>query len=248
MDAAPDTVKNLKKDHKQNPFAEYLREIVYGGTDGIVTTFAVVAGFSGASIGGNDLLSLSFLTVLLFGLANLLADALSMGLGNYLSIKAEKDVYKAEKEKERKEIQNKTEDEVQETLEILQEKGFSKEDSDILVNIFQKNEDYWVDWMMNHELELPNPEGVNPILTGLATFISFLIFGFIPLIPYILLNNEDPSFAFSISVNATVLALVLLGLLKWKVIGGGLARSVGEMVLIGGISAIVAFLVGVLFH
>lgn len=71
----------------------YLGEITYGGNDGIVTTFAVVSGFSGAALlNGNDNVNLSIGLVVLFGLANLFADGLSMGIGNYLSKSAERDV------------------------------------------------------------------------------------------------------------------------------------------------------------
>lgn len=238
--------EHLDLEHNQSPFADYLREIVYGGTDGIVTTFAVVAGFTGASLSDNTALSLSFVTVLLFGLANLFADGLSMGLGNFLAIRAEQDVYKSQKEKERHEVTHNTACEEEETIEILQEKGFSSEDAHTLTSIFKKNEEYWVDWMMNHELEVPNPEGTNPIFTGIATFLSFLVFGFIPLIPFITFDSGTEG-AFLWSSIGALVALILLGLLKWKVIGGGLVRSVLEIVVLGGVAAVVAYIVGSLF-
>ena len=68
-----DLQKHLQEEHKMSPFSEYLREIVYGGVDGIVTTFAVVAGFAGANA-GSQVGGLGALAVLLFGLANLFAD------------------------------------------------------------------------------------------------------------------------------------------------------------------------------
>src|SRR3990172_8446076 len=89
--------EHLEKEHKQTPFSIYLKEIVYGGTDGIITTFAVVAGFSGAQIDGGYL---PLVSVILFGLANLAADGVSMSLGNFLSIRSDKDLYRSEKEKE----------------------------------------------------------------------------------------------------------------------------------------------------
>lgn len=240
--------EHLEQEHKHSTFAEYLKEIVYGGTDGIVTTFAVVAGFSGASISSDSALPLSFITVLLFGLANLFADGLSMGLGNYLSLRAEHDVYKAAEAKERHEIRHSTEMESLETIDILVEKGYSKPDAQALLALLQKNEDYWVDWMMHHELEMENPEGTNPLYNGLATFISFLIFGAIPLLPFFVLSQETPAqSAFSASTFATFIALVLLGVVKWRVIGQGLIRSVLEILLVGGTAAIVAYFVGTFF-
>jgi VIT1/CCC1 family predicted Fe2+/Mn2+ transporter len=227
-------------------FSEYLREIVYGGNDGIVTTFAVLAGFTGASLMGEETLTLSFAAVMLFGLANLFADGVSMGLGNLLAIKAERDVYKVEKAKERQEIVHNTDAEIVETLTILQTQGFSETDAQRLVEIYRTNEDYWVQWMMDNELQMPNSEGVNPIYTGLATFLSFISFGAIPLIPFIFMS--DTSNAFLASLGGAFTALVLLGILKWKVIRTNLFRSVAEIVFIGGSAAAVAFAVGTFFH
>jgi vacuolar iron transporter family protein len=120
-----DIDKHVAAEHYQSPFSVYLREIVYGGLDGIVTTFAVVAGFSGAQISAN-ITTIPVLSVLLFGFANLLADATSMGLGNFLSVRADQDVYTREEAKERQEIKNNTEFEKLETVSILQTKGFLK--------------------------------------------------------------------------------------------------------------------------
>lgn len=241
-----DLENHLEQEHKMSKFSEYLREIVYGGNDGIVTTFAVVAGFTGASFGNSEVVTLSFMTVLLFGIANLLADGVSMGLGNLLAIRAERDVYKAEKRKERREIQENTASEVQETIAILISKGFSAEDADKLVKIYQQNEDYWVQWMMDNELQLPNSENVNPLYTGIATFSSFVAFGSIPLIPF--LFATDNTSAFALSLAGALTALILLGILKWKVVRTNLIRSISEIVLIGGSAAAVAFLVGTLFQ
>ena len=71
-------------------FSGSIKEIVYGGNDGIVTTFAVIAGFTGAYSSTNTTLNLSMLSVLLFGLANLFADGEAMGLGSFLSLFVQK--------------------------------------------------------------------------------------------------------------------------------------------------------------
>ena len=239
-------VRHLAREHHRGPLGSYLKEIVYGGNDGIVTTFAIVSGFSGASLNVNDITTLSFFTVLLFGFANLFADAISMGLGNYLASKSEKDLYKKDKEKEFKEILDNTKSETVETLDILQAQGFSKEDSATLTNIYEKNPKYWTNWMMNYELETPNPEKTNLLLTSLSTFLAFIIFGLIPLLPYIFFQGNVLQ-AFVTAVAATIGALSLLGILKWVVTGGKLIRAVGEFVLIGGIASLVAFLVGTFF-
>ena len=132
-------------------FADYFKEVIYGGIDGIVTTFAVVAGGAGAALSNNETTQLSFVVILLFGLANLFADAASMGLGNFLSVRSEKDLYNAARDKENAVLQQEMrEKRVTTTVRLMQEKGFTAEDAATLATIYQKNDDYWLDFLMLH--------------------------------------------------------------------------------------------------
>lgn len=235
---------HLKNEHKINPFSTYLREIVYGGNDGIVTTFAVVAGFAGAQAQA-DMIGVSVLAVLLFGFANLFADATSMGLGNFLSIRSEQKVYRNHKQKEEHEIRHNTEYEINETMYLLKKHGFSEEQAHAITKLYAENPKYWAEFMMRYELDMQNPEGENPALTGLATFLSFIIFGIIPLIPYILFRESANTFHLAVLFTAS--ALVLLGILRWKVTKEKLLACISEVLLIGGIASIIAYFVGSLF-
>ncbi len=226
---------------------QYFKEVIYGGIDGIVTTFAVVAGFAGASMSADTTMQLSVLVVLLFGLANLFADAASMGLGNFLSVRSEQDMYKSAQARELSLLQNNREDERVVTVSILREKGFSEEDALTLADIYQHNESYWLDFMMMHEQGIADPRGENPVYTGLATFLSFMVFGVIPLLPFMLMKEGSVALLFQFSVLGTFAALVLLGLLKWKVIGDKFVSSLTEVILVGGTAATLAYLVGVVF-
>ncbi|MFW6210225.1 MAG: VIT1/CCC1 transporter family protein [Patescibacteria group bacterium] len=228
-------------------FAEYFKEVIYGGIDGIVTTFAVVSGFAGAALSSDSTTQLSFVVVLLFGLANLFADAASMGLGNFLSVRSEKDLYQATRESERTQLQTNAAAERADTIRIMQAKGFSEADATTLADIYQHNEEYWLDFMMQHELELSDPRGEREIFTGLATFFSFMLFGAVPLLPFILEEGGDPAAAFLYSALGTFVALILLGLLKWRVVGAKLGASLVEVVLVGGTASILAYFVGTFF-
>lgn len=240
-----DLQKHLATEHKISPFSTYMREIVYGGLDGIVTTFAVVAGFAGA---GEPALAARFgaLPVLLFGLANLFADGVSMSLGNFLSLRSEKDVYRGEKDKERGEIRTHPDNEMEETVAILVRKGYAQKDAQDMARLYAKNEDYWTDFMMNQELELPNPERQSAMATSLATFTAFVLFGLIPLLPYIF--SPHTSSSFGVSITFTLAALLLLGSLRWQVVKEKLARSIGETLLLGSVAAAVAYFVGTFFR
>lgn len=242
-----ETVAALQQDHKRSPVADYFKEIIYGGIDGIVTTFAVVAGFSGAALATETTTELSFMVVLLFGLANLFADAASMGLGNFLSVRSEKDLYWSARRQEQAHLRTNPEVEVEETVAIMMAKGFTQDQATTLAALYRTNEEYWTDFMMQHELELPDPRGEREVLTGLATFFSFMVFGVIPLIPFILAGESNTSTAFLLSILGTGTALVLLGLLKWRVIGARLTASLFEVVIVGVTAATLAYLVGTFF-
>ena len=239
-----DLEKHLAQEHNINPLSTYLKEIVYGGNDGIVTTFAVVAGFAGAQAQGIG--NLPVAAVLLFGFANLFADGVSMSLGNFLSTHSEKDVYRNFKAKELEEIRHDPAIEKAETVEILKRKGFSEKQATELVNLYAANETYWLEFMMNQELELPNPEGDNPLLMAVATFSSFVTFGLIPLLPYVFLGLSPHLFFYSVLTTGG--ALLLLGILRWYVARQAWWRSIGETLLLGGSAAGVAYVVGTLFR
>ena len=235
--------QHLKKEHSIGDVASFLKEIVYGGNDGIVTTFAVVAGFAGA--GAEGAAAVGTVAVLLFGLANLLADATAMGLGAFLSSRSERDVYMANRAKELHEIEHNAEFERAETIEILKGRGVSDDDATAFADLYQRNPELMADFMMQYELGMSDPREDNAAMNGLATFIAFLLFGAIPLIPYFLFTPSVE--VFHASVAATALALILLGLLRWYVTRENLMRSVGETVLVGGTCAVIAYAVGLAF-
>lgn len=235
---------HVKQEHNLNPFTTYLREIVYGGNDGIVTTFAVVAGFAGAQSDSN-MVNISVLAVLLFGFANLFGDATSMGLGNFLSIRSAQKVYRNHKKKEEYEIRHNKDYETNETIYILKKHGFSDEQAQQITHLYSQNPAYWAEFMMRYELDMQNPEDERPLLTAIATFISFICFGFIPLIPFVLLRDSE--FTFYYAIFFTVFALLLLAVLRWKVTKEHLLACIAEVFLVGGSAAGVAYLVGRLF-
>ena len=231
-------------EHKISRLQEFLRQIVYGGNDGIVTTFAVVAGFAGLGMEGAA--AVGTIAVLLFGLANLFADAAAMGLGEFLSARSEQDVYRATRAKELHEIRTNPAMERAEMIEIMCGRGMTREDAVELTAILERNPELYADMMMTYEIGMADPSDETPALNGLATFLAFLAFGSIPLFPYFLRPADQTTFA--LSVVATFVALTLLGLLRWRVTNETMLRCVGETVLVGGTCAIIAYAVGIAFR
>ncbi|MFQ5438459.1 MAG: VIT1/CCC1 transporter family protein, partial [Paracoccaceae bacterium] len=123
--------------HQIGHLQEYLKQIVYGGNDGIVTTFAVVAGFSGFGMEGAA--QVGAIAVLLFGIANILADGTSMGLGEFLSSRSERDLYIAHRDKELVEMRERPEAERKEVESILASHGMTHSDAAQMTAIFERN-------------------------------------------------------------------------------------------------------------
>lgn len=217
-----------------------LRQIVYGGNDGIVTTFAVVAGFAGA--GAEGAAQIGTIAVILFGLANLFADATAMGLGEFLSSRSERDVYRATRSKELKLIRSEPASERAEIVAILGARDITGADAEALADELMKHPQLLADFMMSYEYGMGNPEDESPAQNALFTFVSFLIFGIVPLVPYFL--SEPTPQVFVQSVVATALALLALGILRVSITGEKPIRSIAETLLIGGTCALVAYFVG----
>ena len=238
-----DLIQHRKDAHDIGHLQDYLKQIVYGGNDGIVTTFAVVAGFAG--FGSQSVAEIGSVAVLLFGIANILADGTSMGLGEFLSSRSERDLYIAHRNKELREIEVNPEVERQEVVEILKSHGMTPEDARHMVDIFQRNPELMADFMMVYELGMADTTGESPALKGLFMFLSFVVFGAVPLSPYFFLAPTPDTFLWS--VLATLIALIGLGLLRWHVTTVNVWRCVFETVLVGGTCAIVAYGVGLAF-
>lgn len=219
---------------------EFLKQITYGGNDGIVTTFAIVAGFAGAASEG--VAQIGAVAVLVFGLANLLADGVSMGLGEFLSTRSAHDLYRARRSHELQEIEQNPAQERLEMRTILAQRGLNDADAEAATEIFARNPDMMADLMMTYEFGMMDPAEDNPAVNGFATFLSFLVFGAVPLLPYFLFDPTAQTF--NLSVMASGLALLGLGLLRWNATGEHIARCVGETLAVGSICGAVAFMVG----
>ena len=219
--------------------SQYLGEMVYGGLDGIITTFAVVSGVAGAQLGTP--------VILILGLANLLADGFSMATGAYLSSKSEHEYYRKEWEREAWEVKHFPDGERAELQEVYVRRGYTDEEARQLVEIQSRNAERWVKAMMIDELGMMEDE-TNPLINGLVTFGSFVIAGAVPLVVYLigLAFPISPDMAFPISIASSGLALFALGATKVLVTKLNPIRSGLEMLIVGGLAAGVAYVVGAL--
>lgn len=213
----------------------YIREIVYGGNDGIVTTFAVVAGTTGAD--------LPHYIVIILGLANLFADGLSMATGAYLSEKSDQAQWSRIRKEELQEIEDHPEMERAEIREYLQKMGFSGTKLDDAVSVVTADRQRWADVMMIAEHGFAGADS-KPLLDGIMTFCSFVVFGSIPLLPYFF--GVNPENRFHVAIVGTFVALVLLGGARSYVTREKIYRGPLEIVFVGALGAVVAYGIGVM--
>jgi vacuolar iron transporter family protein len=214
---------------KQRP--NYLRDWVYGGIDGAVTTFAVIAGVAGASLPSSVLLIL--------GIANLVADGFSMAASNYSGTKAEVDDFARLQAVEQRHIRIDPEGEKEEIRQILRMKGLEGDTLEEAVSSISRNRAAWIDLMMSDEYGLSRTQR-DPFLSGASTFLAFLICGAIPLIPYVA-AAERPLWWAALS---TSVVFFFIGAAKsyWSLIAWW--RSGLETLFVGMVAASMAFLIG----
>ncbi len=210
----------------------YLRDWVFGGIDGAVTTFAIVAGVVGAS--------LSPKIVLIMGIANLVADGISMAAGNFSATKTERDELDKTRSVEEDHIRSNPEGEREEIRQIFALKGFEGEPLETVVNTITGNRKLWVSTMLSEEHGLSETVR-NPLTSGLVTFLAFILCGAVPLVPYLLLS---PNHAFVVATTLTIIVFFGIGSLKsnWSLQRWWISGL--ETAFIGCAAAGTAFLIG----
>ena len=216
---------------REGPRISYLRDWVYGGIDGTVTTFAIVAGAVGADLSNRFLLIL--------GVANLLADGFSMAAANYSGTKAEIEEYNFVRHMEERHIEHAPDGEREEVRQIFATKGFKGKTLDAAVEVITAEKERWIDTMMTEEHGLP-PITRSPVTAGVITFLAFVFCGFLPVAPFVF------------GLNASVFVSVLMAAITFFLIGSMRSRwspihwlrTGVETLVIGLSSAGVAYLVG----
>lgn len=216
----------------EGPQVHYLRDWIYGGIDGAITTFAIVAGAVGADLSAG--------VVIVLGVANLLADGLSMAAGNYSGTRAEVDVEEHLRQVERRHIERHPEGEREEIRQIFAAKGFSGEELESIVDVISADHDRWIRTMLTEEYGLPL-ENRSPWRAASATFSAFLVCGAVPLVPY-LLRMQQASFPTASIATGGVFFAIGAARSRWSV-APWWKNGLGTLA-IGGAAAAVAFGVG----
>ncbi len=211
---------------------ESIRSVVFGFNDGLVTTLAIVIGITSV-IAENKL-------IILIGMAEMLAGAISMALGNYISIKSQIDFYKSEIQREKKEIEKTPAAEKAEVHEIYQKKGFKGKLLDQIVRHITSDKKRWLDIMMKEELELSG-KFENPIKSAVLIFVAFVVASLIPIVPFLILPISE---AVPIAVAASIIFLFVSGAVKSRFTKINWLRSGLEVLAIGLVATGAVYFIG----
>ena len=215
-----------------------LGDFVLGGVDGVVTTFAVVAGSAG---GG-----LSAAAVIILGLANLVADGFSMAVSNYLGTRSRQQEVSRARRDEAWQLEADPEGEREEIRQIFARKGFEGALLDRIVAVITGDRKVWIDTMLAEELKL-SEVSTHPLRAALATFAAFSLCGFIPLLPFMLGQGRFETL-FRVSALLAAATFFAIGIGKGEVLGLPRFRSGLQTLAIGGVAAALAYATGLLLH
>jgi len=189
--------KVASSEHHSGAAGDFISSIVFGGLDGIITTFAVIAAAVGSHLPRG--------IVLIVGFANLLGDAIGMAVGDYISTKAESDHVASERLREEWETENCLENEILEMRAIYEKKGLTSDDAAEVVDLLLENKKVFVDVMMVEELGLMPPEDGNPVKGAAVTFGAFMLCGSIPMFAYIGAGDYHELGAFDVVFGISII-------------------------------------------
>lgn len=225
--------------HQEKHFqgSEMLSDIVIGMSDGLTVPFALAAGVSQAGVDNSVIVTAV--------IAEIVAGAIAMGLGGYLSGQTEQEHYYNELKREYEEVEQLPEREKQEIKDILAKYNISEEVQNQLVKELCKDKDKWVEFMMQFELGLSPPDTQRAKKSAFNIGLSYIVGGLVPLLPYIFTRRPDEGFQWS--VVFTIFALMVFGYFKSKLTGQRIFKGILKTTFVGVLAAFAAYFIAKVF-
>lgn len=242
---ASETEHPLERILRREPWhvrgGSWIGDAIYGINDGLGAVFGIVSGMAGYSAGSVE----GHQTVLIAGLVGTLASALSMGSSAFLAAKSEREVYEAELARERRELHENPEEEIEEMSLFYQLKGFSAEEAEAMARRLAEKPEQMLRAMAHEELGLSEAGFPNPWVSLLSAMVSTAIGGLIPVLPFLFARGWTAVFW---SAFVSVLAHFAVGAAKSLVTTRKWWVSGLEMTAIAFAVGLITYLIGVLFH
>jgi vacuolar iron transporter family protein len=232
--AMPTSLSDVGARHRGG-LGSNLRASVFGVSDGLVSNASLVLGVAGAGSASAY--------VLLTGVAGLLAGALSMAAGEYVSVRSQREMYEYQIALEREEVAEYPEEEAEELALIYQARGVDIEQARAVSRALFANPEQALDVLSREELGL-NPDDLgSPFGAALSSFISFALGAAVPLIPFVVVRGTGTT-TLVVTAVATCGALFCIGLILSLFTGRDALKGALRMVLIGAGAGVVSFIVG----
>jgi VIT1/CCC1 family predicted Fe2+/Mn2+ transporter len=233
-------LERVQSDHVEPHIKEsnYIRDVVFGFGDGVNTSLGIVAGIGGATVGVD--------IVILAAIIGMFTGAKAMAVQNYLAVKSQIEILQSEIKREEYEIENTPEKEREEIVEIYKAKGFAGEELDMVVNKITSNKGVWLRTMLTEELGLNLEILGSPIKGAIVMFISFLVGGILPILPYFivktgLINNFT---ALLIAISISLTSSFVIGAIKGRLAKKSWVKGGLEMSLLGTGIALLGYGIG----
>ncbi|WOV92423.1 MAG: VIT1/CCC1 transporter family protein [Candidatus Nitrosoabyssus spongiisocia] len=210
-----------------------IRDFVFGFGDGINTSLGIAAGVGGANVSSD--------IVVLACLVGMFTGAKAMAVQNYLAVKSQRELLQSEIKREMWEIENKPDIERKEIVDIYKAKGFSGNDLDMIVNKITSDKKVWLDTMLAEELHLNLDIIGSPIKSAIRMFVSFLVGGILPIIPFFFGTGLSPLL---IAVGISLSVSFFVGAVKSKITKTSILKGGIEMAGLGTGIALIGFGIG----
>ena len=214
--------------------ASVVRPVVFGGTDGLVCNLSLIMGVAGAA--GDDPHS-----IVIAGIAGLIAGGFSMAVGEYVSVRSQRELLDYQIELQRHQLRHTPDEERGILMEIYQTKGLSSAEADLIVDWIMRDPERAVDTFVREEIGLSAQTMGSPVAAGLGSLSAFAVGAFVPLLPFLLLGGTA---AFVVSISASGLALFAIGLAVSRLTHRHPLFTGIRQAALGGLAAAVTFGIG----
>lgn len=235
------TFKEHQAERHEGISRSNIRDFILGFQDGLVNTLGLVLGVATAVQSSK--------IVLISGLVTTFAESVSMAAVAYTSTKAAKEFYESQLEKEKKEIEEIPQMEMQEIRDIYYKKGFKGKQLESIVKKITSDKKLWLETMMREELKLFPDDYEKPVKSSFVVGLSAVIGSLIPIIPFFLVDVKSGMIA---ALALSIIALFVVGSIKAKITIGNWKRSGLEMAIVGTVAALVGYfvgsLLGIIYH
>jgi VIT1/CCC1 family predicted Fe2+/Mn2+ transporter len=218
--------------------ASVVRPIVFGATDGLVCNLSLIMGVAGAAgAAGEDTHA-----IVIAGVAGLLAGGFSMAVGEYVSVRSQRELLEYQIELQRHQLHHTPEQESDILREIYEAKGLSRAEAHLIVGRIMRDPERAVDTFVREEIGLSAETMGSPVAAGLGSLSAFAVGAFVPLLPFLVFGGGRV--AFGTSIGASGIALFAIGLAVSRLTHRHAIWTGVRQAALGGLAAAVTFGIG----